>query len=92
MRKHSTVKTVSIISEGTLKKNDECWKWCLQGSFKCVRFIGTGKIEHYLQMMMMCRGTMDIDFSVHACYVSEISWYISVVCTMTGLGWTSGKL
>ena len=66
-------------------------KWWLQGSCKCVTLTGTGRNEHYLQKMM-CRGTMDTGFSVHACYVSEISWHISVVCTMTGLCWTSGKL
>jgi hypothetical protein len=37
---------------------------------------------------MMCRGTIDTGFSVYAHYVSEISWYVSVVCTMTRLCWT----
>jgi hypothetical protein len=31
VRKHNTVENVSIISEGTLKKNDACWKMVVAG-------------------------------------------------------------
>jgi hypothetical protein len=41
---------------------------------------------------MMCRGTVDTCFSVHAYYVSEILWYVSVVCTMTRLCWMCEEL